>query len=101
MESKFKESSNLPKVQIKSPDGVHGEVWIDGQNVRGVRRIDFSMDAERVPAQEVILHLMANVDIETCAVPKFSPFDLIPSDSFWERLGQVNINTENVFDSKK
>lgn len=25
MESKFKESSNLPKVQIKSPDGVHGE----------------------------------------------------------------------------
>ena len=55
MESKFKESSNLPKVQIKSPDGVHGEVWIDGQKVRGVRRIDFSLDAERVPAQEVIL----------------------------------------------
>lgn len=46
MESKFKEGSNLPKVQIKSPDGVHGEVWIDGQKVRGVRRIDFSLDAE-------------------------------------------------------
>lgn len=75
-ETKFKEKETLPKVQIKSPDGVHGEVWIDGQKVRGVRRIDFSLDAERVPAQEVILHLMANVDIETKVLPKFTPWDL-------------------------
>lgn len=101
METKFKEKETLPKVQIKSPDGVHGEVWIDGQKVRGVRRVDFSLDAEREQAQELVIRMNANVDIETCAVPQFPPFDLIPSDSFWERLGQVNINTENVFDSKK
>lgn len=76
-DSKFKERETLPKVQIKSPDGVHGEVWIDGQKLRGVRRVDFSLDAERTPAQEMVLHLLANVDIETCVAPKFAPYDLI------------------------
>lgn len=65
-----------PKIEIKSPDGVHGEVWIDGMKLKGVRRVDFSIDAEREQAQELVIHMNANVDIETKVLPKFTPWDL-------------------------
>lgn len=67
---------NLPKVEIRSEDGFHGEVWIDGMKLKGVRRVDFSIDAEREQAQELVIHMNANVDIETKALPKFTPWDL-------------------------
>ena len=34
---------NLPKVEIRSEDGVHGEVWIDGMKLKGVRRVSVLM----------------------------------------------------------
>ena len=44
--------------------------------LKGVRRVDFSIDAEREQAQELVIHMNANVDIETKALPKFTPWDL-------------------------
>ena len=46
-----------PKVEIKSPDGVHGEVWIDGKKLKGVRKVEFCLDVERNPARELIIYL--------------------------------------------
>ncbi len=66
-----------PKVEIKSPDGVHGEVWIDGKKLKGVRKVEFCLDAERSPSQELIIHLNANVGIDTKVMPKFTPWDFI------------------------